>query len=287
MPQVADEIPRGAQRRILAPSFCRAAMLVLCGAFHWACTVDGSLTGSRETGTPGSDGGSGHAVGGNGSAGTPEAGRPSFGGATGSAGSANTGGSGLNSSGGVGMGGGSADGGFSSSGAANGGFPSGGMANGGTANGGSSSGGMSPAGGNNGSSGSSGSTSDPYGDARTRCVDRTNALRATLGLKPIPRLATAEPCADGQAKADSISGKAHSAFNACLNQVKWTGAAQNECPGWDSVESSLGGCLDAMWAEGPGGGHYDNMTGNSTKMACGIYTTPSGKVWLVQDFWTE
>src|SRR6478609_9060171 len=37
---------------------------------------------------------------------------------------------------------------------------------------------------------------DPYGDARIRCVERTNALRATKGLAPIPRLASAEPCVD-------------------------------------------------------------------------------------------
>lgn len=129
---------------------------------------------------------------------------------------------------------------------------------------------------------------DKYGDARIRCVDRTNALRATKGLGPIPRLASAEPCVDGQAKSDSESGKAHGAFDACLDQVKgWKGVAQNECPNYGSVEDTLTKCLDAMWAEGPGGGHYDNMTGNSTDTACGIYTTPTGKVWLVQDFWTR
>jgi hypothetical protein len=130
-------------------------------------------------------------------------------------------------------------------------------------------------------------TTDTYGDARIRCVDRTNALRATKGLKPIPRLASAEPCVDGQAKSDSESGKPHGAFDACLNQVEWRGAAQNECPGYASVESTLGACLDMMWAEGPGGGHYDNMVGNSTHTACGFYTTPAGKVWMIQDFWTE
>jgi hypothetical protein len=67
----------------------------------------------------------------------------------------------------------------------------------------------------------------------------------------------------------------------------WTGAAQNECPGYGSVASTLGGCIDAMWAEGPGGGHYDNMVSGSDFMACGFYTTPAGKVWMVQDFWTK
>jgi type IV secretory pathway TrbL component len=138
------------------------------------------------------------------------------------------------------------------------------------------------------STGGSSTGNDPYGDARTRCVDRTNELRATKGLPPIPRLATAEACADGQAKSDSESGKAHGAFNACLDQVKgWKGVAQNECPGYGSVEDTLTTCLDQMWAEGPGGGHYDNMTGDSTDTACGIYTMPNGKVWLVQDFWTK
>jgi hypothetical protein len=127
-----------------------------------------------------------------------------------------------------------------------------------------------------------------YGDARTRCVDRVNELRASKGKGPIPRLATAEPCADGQAKSDSESGKAHGAFNDCADQVKhWSGIAQNECPNYKSVEATLTGCIDMMWAEGPGGGHYDNMMGGSTHMACGFYTTPDGKVWQVQDYWTE
>lgn len=142
--------------------------------------------------------------------------------------------------------------------------------------------------GTTGSAGTNTNPNDPYGDARVRCVNRTNELRASKGLPPIPRLASAEACADGQAKSDSESGKAHGAFDACLDQVKgWKGVAQNECPNYGSVEDTLTKCLDAMWAEGPGGGHYDNMTGNSTDTACGLYTTPNGKVWLVQDFWTK
>lgn len=141
---------------------------------------------------------------------------------------------------------------------------------------------------NNGAAGSQSTGNDMYGDARIRCVDRVNELRATKGKGPIPRLASAEPCADGQAKSDSESGKAHGAFDACLNQVKkWRGVAQNECPNYKSVEATLTGCIDAMWKEGPGGGHYDNMMGDSTHIACGFYTTPEGKVWQVQDYWTE
>ena len=138
------------------------------------------------------------------------------------------------------------------------------------------------------SAGTTSGNGDPYGDARIRCVERTNELRATKGLPPIPRLASAEPCVDGQAKADAESGKAHGSFDACFDQVpRWKGVAQNECPGYASVEATLKSCLDMMWAEGPGGGHYDNMVGGSTHTACGFHTTPAGKVWMIQDFWTE
>lgn len=157
-----------------------------------------------------------------------------------------------------------------------------------------SAGSSSSGGSGNGSAGSSsssagsGNANDMYAEARTRCVDRVNELRASKGKGPIPRLASAESCADGQAKSDSETGKAHGAFNACANQVKnWHGIAQNECPNYPSVEATLKGCIDMMWAEGPGGGHYDNMMGDSTHMACGFYTTPQGKVWQVQDYWTE
>jgi hypothetical protein len=85
---------------------------------------------------------------------------------------------------------------------------------------------------------------------------------------------------------DSQSGMAHGAFGACKE------SAQDECPGWASVDSIAGGtksCLDQMWAEGPGTdfathGHYINMSNPKYKMvACGYYTTPAGKVWAAQD----
>src|SRR5690349_2435483 len=93
---------------------------------------------------------------------------------------------------------------------------SGGQSNSGGRNGGAGGRTGGSAGQSNGTAGmssgtaGSGSTNDMYGDARIRCVDRTNELRATKGLGPIPRLAKAEPCVDGQAKKDSETGEAHS-----------------------------------------------------------------------------
>jgi hypothetical protein len=127
------------------------------------------------------------------------------------------------------------------------------------------------------------STASPSEDELEQaCVDHVNALRATKQLPALTRWKANEACADAQAQNDSMTGKAHGAFFSCPN------LAQNECPDWRSTTGARGivpGCLDLMWAEGPGGGHYENMIRHGyTFLACGFYTTPDGRVWSVQDF---
>jgi Cysteine-rich secretory protein family len=128
---------------------------------------------------------------------------------------------------------------------------------------------------------------DPYVAARQACVDKINMFRATLSLAALTPWTAEDTCTDGEAKSDSVSGTAHGAFGTC------TESAQDECPGWGSVDSIAGGtksCLDQMWAEGPGTdfsthGHYINMSNPKyTKVACGYAVTPAGKVWAAQDF---
>ncbi len=133
--------------------------------------------------------------------------------------------------------------------------------------------------------GSEATLPDPskYASFRTACVDKINAFRATEGLPALARWTDSEGCADGEAKADSESGKAHGAFGTC---TEW---AQDECPGWGSVQSTVDGCLQSMWDEknNPGGqqGHYKNMSNTKyTMVACGFYETPGGKVWALQNF---
>jgi hypothetical protein len=128
-------------------------------------------------------------------------------------------------------------------------------------------------------------TGDTLASARVTCVDEINKYRATLSLAPYAGWTAAEPCVDGQAKADSESGVAHSAFGKCSE------SAQNECPGWPGPPATLiVGCLKMMWAEGPGvpfsaHGHYINMSSTSyTSVACGFYQMPSGSWWAAQDF---
>lgn len=118
------------------------------------------------------------------------------------------------------------------------------------------------------------------------CVAHINALRASIGLDALARWSDAESCADSEAESDSGSGQAHGAFGRCNE------SAQNECPGWGAMTGAGGivpGCLDMMWAEGPGPysghGHYVNMTNPAyTKVACGFHVTSGGAIWAVQDF---
>ena len=119
----------------------------------------------------------------------------------------------------------------------------------------------------------------PPAGAAQDCVDAINAYRATLGLAPYARWTQEESCADGQALSDSKTGKAHGAFTQCGEH------AQDECPGWPGpADAMIPKCLAAMWAEGPGGGHYENMRGKYTQVACGFTTLANGSVWAVQDF---
>jgi hypothetical protein len=89
-----------------------------------------------------------------------------------------------------------------------------------------------------------------------------------------------EPCSDGEAKSDGMSGAAHGAFPSCGEN------AQNECPGWPGPPADgVTKCLDYMWSLGPGEGHHDNMASPTwTKAACGFYTLPNGSFWSVQNF---
>lgn len=130
-----------------------------------------------------------------------------------------------------------------------------------------------------------GPPSDPVAAARVTCVDEINKYRATLSLPPYAPWTSAETCVDGQAKKDSETGTAHSAFGTCGE------SAQNECPGWPGPpDSMIKSCLAMMWAEGPGSdfsthGHYLNMSNSSfTAVACGFYQTPAGDWWAAQDF---
>jgi len=128
-------------------------------------------------------------------------------------------------------------------------------------------------------------TGDPYED----CVRRINQFRGECQcLGPLERWREGESCADDQAEYDGMGGGAHAGFRASICSPR--GSAQNECPGYRDFDQVIGLCLQQMWDEGPGTpfiehGHYLNMTDPSNRrVACGFYTTGSGRVWSVQNF---
>lgn len=142
-----------------------------------------------------------------------------------------------------------------------------------------------------GGGGNVGNSGDPLDQARQACVDRINDFRATLGLPPYQRWVEQEACTDGQAQSDSQTGQAHGAFGDCGEN------AQNECPGWRSIDQTISGCLQSMWDEGPppttpcrgqcfqDHGHFINMSSERyTQVSCGFFETPEGEVWAIQNF---
>jgi len=116
--------------------------------------------------------------------------------------------------------------------------------------------------------------------ARARCLTRLNEYRARVGAAPLAARADAARCADSQAQSDAGSRTAHGAFGQCREM------AQNECPAWSgSFDEIVDRCLAMMFAEGPGGGHYVNITDpNARSVACGVFSGAGGEVWMVQDF---
>jgi len=217
----------------------------------------------------------------------------------------------VSGTGGAGMGGAGQIGGSASAGKSNGGGA--GVSNGGsagTANGGNGAGGRANGGaaGTNGSGGGSGgagscvknlacklSPPPTTGDIYQDCVDRINQFLTQCACLPaLTRRTDGEACADQMAEYDAGQNSAHAGAIAKICQP---GGSQNECPGYSSNSQVIGLCMQQMWDEGPPPtasctgacyeqyGHFINMTDpDVTKVACGFFTTSSGKVWAVQNF---
>lgn len=116
------------------------------------------------------------------------------------------------------------------------------------------------------------------------CVEVINGYRARAGAPPLARSAALEAFAMRAAEHDGRSGRRHGYFSQTSGGgVAW---AENEIPGWPGdVRKVIAEGTEMMWDEGPGGGHHDNLASKRFKeVGCGIYVTPSKKVWITQDF---
>lgn len=119
------------------------------------------------------------------------------------------------------------------------------------------------------------------------CVDEVNRLRATVGKPPLNKSDRVEVFSDVAARIDAEAHQAHKYFRD-TNGGNGAAMAENEIPWWKlsrygSVRAIIREGLANEWSEGPGGGHYENMTGPYGEIACGIAVT-NDEVTVTQDF---
>jgi uncharacterized protein YkwD len=115
------------------------------------------------------------------------------------------------------------------------------------------------------------------------CVRETNRYRATLGLPPLVRSSVLEAYAAAGARQDGLAHRAHLHYKSANLAAK--GIAENELPWWPgpSVRSVIKTGLAAMWAEGAGGGHYENIRGPYSRLGCGVFVN-GNEITVVQNF---
>ena len=70
--------------------------------------------------------------------------------------------------------------------------------------------------------------------------------------------------------------------------VNVAGENQGDPNGWPvraNVRAQIDEILAAMWAEGPGGGHHDNMASTAFfRVGIGLVLDPTGKLYFTNDF---
>jgi len=120
----------------------------------------------------------------------------------------------------------------------------------------------------------------------TFCVSETNRYRATVGGAALIRSAPLEAYAADGARIDGIAHVAHSHVTG--TNGGGVAFAENEIPWWPlgqfgTVQAVMRQGIAQMWAEGPGGGHYDNIKGPYTTLGCGVFIQ-NGEITVVQDF---
>jgi uncharacterized protein YkwD len=124
--------------------------------------------------------------------------------------------------------------------------------------------------------------------ALTYCVSRTNDLRATLGRAALSRSSALEAYATSAAESDGRNHTPHRYFDQTRGG-NGTASAENLIPWWSlgrhgSVLAVMQTGIAAFFGEGPGGGHYRNMTSTHYRsVGCGVFVN-GDEVTIVQAF---
>ena len=115
------------------------------------------------------------------------------------------------------------------------------------------------------------------------CISEINRYRATLGLPALTRSSALDGYATAGAREDGLAHVAHRHFRA--TDGGGIALAENEIPWWSSpsVRTVIQQGLAMMWAEGPGGPHYENMRGPYTEVGCGVFVN-GNEITVVQAF---
>lgn len=119
------------------------------------------------------------------------------------------------------------------------------------------------------------------------CVEFHNTYRATVGARALTRSTRLEAFGAAAAESDARSRVAHAHFRATSgggvslaeNMIPWWPLAQHR-----TIEQVMRTGFAAMWHEGPGGGHHENMrSARWSEIGCGIYVG-NGEVTVAVEF---
>jgi hypothetical protein len=118
------------------------------------------------------------------------------------------------------------------------------------------------------------------------CVQETNRYRAMVGDRSVTESAALEAYAADGARIDATAQTPHLHFSS--TNGGGIAFAENEDLLWPlasygTVQAVMQQGLAGMWAEGPSGGHYQNLVGPYTQIGCGVYLA-NGAITVAQDF---
>lgn len=115
------------------------------------------------------------------------------------------------------------------------------------------------------------------------CTDEINRYRAMAGLAALGRASDLDAYAAQAAENDGRSGVPHQFFR--TNNGAGISRAENQLLLWKGYATNdvIRQGLAQMWAEGPGGSHYQIMVGRYAQVGCGIFKN-GNEVSVSQDF---
>ncbi|MEQ1727298.1 MAG: CAP domain-containing protein [Vicinamibacterales bacterium] len=115
------------------------------------------------------------------------------------------------------------------------------------------------------------------------CTEEINRYRATIGLSPLDRATDLDSFASQAAEHDGRAGVPHQFFR--MTNGGGVARAENQLLRWKgyAVNEVIRQGLAQMWAEGPGGSHYQIMAGKYAQVGCGIFKN-GNEVNVSQEF---